>query len=124
MLGGRLWWQHLKITPGYGGFAVVVRVTPHHGELESNSQGEGNQVLYLQGGKEEHLVPQKPKILLAILSTAKEEEGSESRDTSKGCKSGLEARAVKPETAMFQGARPLAYVFISMNLRDPERPAE
>ncbi len=67
MLGSWLWRQLLKITPGYGGFTVVVRVTPHHGELESSSQGEGNQVLHLQGGKEEHLVPQKPKILLAIL---------------------------------------------------------
>lgn len=41
--------------------------TTHLGELENNSQGEGKQVLHLQGGKEEHLVPQKPKILLAIL---------------------------------------------------------
>ncbi len=69
VLGSRLWRQLLNITPGYGGFVVVVRVTPHHGELESNSQGEGNQVLHLQVEKEEHLVP-KPKILLAILSNS------------------------------------------------------
>jgi group II intron reverse transcriptase/maturase len=45
-----------------------VGVTTHPGGLESNPQGQGKQVLHLQGRKEEHLVPQQPKILLAILS--------------------------------------------------------
>ena len=78
-----------------------MRVTPHHGELESNSQGEGNQVLHLQGGKEEHLVPQKPKILLAILSKPAKERRTGKPRYKETCKSGLGARAVKPEAAMF-----------------------
>jgi hypothetical protein len=104
----------LKITPDYGAFAVVVGVTTHPGGLESNPQGQGKQVLHLQGGKEEHSVPQQPKILLAILSKnymlgnckrvkgkrqVKERRAGKPR-YSEMSKSGLGARAVKPEVAM------------------------
>lgn len=47
-------------------FIVVVGVTTHRGGLESNPQGEGKQVLVCKG-KEGHIVPQQPKILLTIL---------------------------------------------------------
>jgi hypothetical protein len=80
----------------------------------------------LQVGKEEHIVPQQPKILLAILGTRKKETAKERRTGkprySEMSKSGLEARAVKPEVEIFQGARPLAYRCICTNTQAHEKP--
>ncbi len=79
----------------------------------------------MQVGKEEHIVPQKPKILLAILgkmAVSVSKQAAKERRTGKPrysemSKSGLEARAVKPGVAILQGARPLAYRCISETIR-------
>ena len=70
-----------------------MEVTTHPGGLESNPQGEGKQALHLQGRKEEHLVLQTKKLSCNTWQQLRK-EGLESRDTSKGCKSGVRREAL------------------------------